>query len=281
MAPRFLHRLPISIFGLMLGFCAACLAAEKITVLLADGRILRGVVDSHTDSHRLWLRRDTERVELASALPWERIVEGHIAGQVVTPDELRLWADRHRAPGRKFRDIPAGPVVVQTPVSVTNAMKPRTLIIDAILAQWDDDVQTDGVRIFVMPVNAGGTIVPVDGEIEFTLVVETDPFSGRPLPNPRRKFHELERRSQLVRRADFSHGAAVYELSFSRMHPDFALEVAPQALVHAKLGVPGTGVFEASDSQVMLREYSCFRDHLQYFTHRRYLMLESGGQPNW
>ena len=154
------------------------------------------------------------------------------------------------------------------------------MVVQGQLAQWDKDAQPDGLRIAVSPLDHQGRIVPIDGHVEFTLVVEQARINGGQSYAKSPQFAEAERFSFVVKREHFSEGGAFYELSFSKMHPDFDPNVASQALLHARLSVPGVGVFEASDAQICLREPSRFRDQLQYYSPGRYLPLESNGQPN-
>jgi len=56
--------------------------------------------------------------------------------------------------------------------------------------------------------------------------------------------------------------------------PEQVFALAPEALVHARLGVPGQGVFSASAVDVCIRGLSRFRDQLQYFQGYRALSRE-------
>ncbi|MFH1923324.1 MAG: hypothetical protein ABIP48_25965, partial [Planctomycetota bacterium] len=71
---------------------------------------------------------------------------------------------------------------------------------------------------------------------------------------------------------------AKYRFPFQAVHPEFDLELAPYAAVHARLSVPGEGVFEATESDVRVRPYSATRDHLQYTTGQRFFPLERTGR---
>lgn len=254
-------------------------AEEIVTVVLADGRTVTGSVDLKTDAQYLWVRRGEEQLDLVSGYPWNQVLEGHVGERKLERSELRSWASSRKQAGRKFAEIaPGAPSDVRlisaaTPSAPVSAVK--TLVVDAELAQWDKDTQTDGLRVFVYPLDAQGNLVPVDGHIELTLAVEREYARADSGFVKVPEFVEADRRTFAVRRAQFAAGPAVYQLPFDRWHPDFEFALAHQALLHARLSVPGQGVFEASDARVCLREFSRFRDQLQYYSPGRYLPLEN------
>lgn len=253
---------------------------EQLTVHLADGRVVTGSVDAKTDAEYLWLRRSAEQFDLVSGYRWELVLEGRTEERTLDHAQLQAWTASRKLPGRKFAEIAAKPGGEIQMVSATVPAAPplppvKTLVVDAELAQWDKDAQTDGLRIMVCPLDAYGNIVPVEGHIEFTLVVQRERvrpgkgYAGEP------RFVEGDRLTFPVRREHFSAGPAFYELPFDRWHPDYQVTLANQGLLHARLSVPGQGVFEASDAQMCLRELSRFREQLQYYTPGRYLPVEN------
>lgn len=282
MSAKKLALVAIAVVSVTIALNERCTAAESVTAILRDGRSVKGVIDIRTDAHHLWLRRTLDGFDLASGFAWTEVLAGRIEDRELDANQLQRWAEENKKPGRPFSQV-ARAQSSNLPSGVQPSAKrarPKTLVIQAQLAQWDKDAQSDGLRIAVSPLDAHGQLVPVDGHVEFTLVVEHERIDGgqRFIKGP--VFPEGERFSFVVSRQDFADGAAFYELAFSKIHPDFDPNIASQALVHARLSVPTVGVFEASDAQVCLRELSCFRDQLQYYTPGRYLPLESTGQPN-
>lgn len=255
------------------------LPEESVTVVLLDGRTVSGAVDLKTDAQYLWLRRTAEQLDLVSGYPWNGVLEGHLRDRTLDHSELRAWASLQRQAGRTFAEIAPGLPSDLRLISAASLPVPvsavKTLVVDAELAQWDKDTQTDGLRVFVYPLDAEGNLVPVDGHVELTLVAEREYARAAPGIVKVPDFVEGDRLTFPVRRAHFTAGPAVYQLPFDRWHPDWELTVAHQALLHARLSVPGRGVFEASDAQVCLRQFSRFRDQLQYYTPGRYLPLEN------
>jgi len=259
-------------------------------------------VDARTNAQQLWLRRASTNFDLVSGFAWQEVIEGQIGDVSLDALQLRDWAIDHKQPGRKFTELPASALdIPSATVADSQSLqacrnctgnfsgdslaaplpaKLRSIAVQAHLAHWDKDAQSDGLRIFVSALDIDGYSVPIDGHIEFTVVVERELINGGQSYARRPDFVIRERKSQLVRRQDFINGTAVYELKFSRFHPDFDPNVSLQGLLFARLSVPGQGVFEASDAQVFLREPSRFRDQLQYYTPGRYLPLESGAQRN-
>jgi hypothetical protein len=236
-------------------------------------------VDKKTDSQYLWLRRSGEQLDLVSGYRWDQVLHGRVADRTVDYSQLKAWASAHKQAGRDLAEIAPGArgevrMVTAAPAAMSMP-RVKSLVVDAELAQWDKDAQTDGLRIFVYPLDAQGQIVPVDGHIELTLAVERE--YTRVVPSYVRgpEFVEGDRRTFPVRREQFSAGPAIYELPLALWHPDFEPTLAQQALLHARLSVPGQGVFEASDAQVCLRQFSRFRDQLQLYTPGRYLPLEN------
>lgn len=272
---------------------AAEVTAEVITVELQNGHVVHGEADQETNENRLWLRRESAGIQLTSGFPWNQVRLVRIGPEVfLGRDFLRAAQDRKSA-GKTYQQIaPAGHATDETPQTQDSnlvlpkpltetfhqqaiARRVKTLYIEAYLAQWDGDPQADGLRIFVYPLAADGELVPVNGQIDLFLLGEIERATGVVGNPPLPQFRELERGSQMVRPGDFARGAAMYELPFRQFHPDFYFDVARQALVHARLGVPGQGVFQASDANVQLRGFSRLRDELQMQTRQRFFPAEN------
>jgi hypothetical protein len=281
--------------GLLLwAFCSkTALAAEPITVELNNGHVVKGDVDEQTDGLRLWLRREVDGIQLASGFAWNQVRRVESGGQVFTGSDFLTNSGATKSAGKTYQQLSyanRGSEQVQ-PAAVEAEMLPRpvseqfhqqaierrvkTLYIEAYLAQWDGDPQTDGLRVFVYPLSADGELVPVNGQIDLFLLGEIERATGV-VGNPTLpQFRELERGSQIVKTGDFARGAAMYQLPFRQFHPDYYFDVARQSLVHARLGVPGQGLFMASDANVQLRGFSRIRDELQMKTPQRFFPTEN------
>ena len=247
-------------------------AAEMIEVELIDGRRISGEWVNRDEVQRVWLMARTPGIEIRSSFLWSdvRSAKPHNAVNSVRK------APERASEGRRPSDKSAH----ETPLVPVHATRVKSLHIEARLAQWDDDVQPDGLQVLVFPRDASGALAAVNGEIELRLLGEIEPYSGGNHDPLTPKFRELERSTSIVRLADFADGAAVYNIPFSQFHPDFDLDVASSAIVHARLGVPGQGAFESSDAQVELRDFSRIRDQLQLHTPQRFFPIESGARWN-
>ena len=277
-------RMATLVYGLSLG-SIPCLGSETLKVALVDGRQVAGQVDSRTDLDRLWIARTEDNVGLASGFLWAEISSGEVGSERLNAEELRRWSVERPIQHPSKLDTTYKPVDKRVAMNVPPNAKPLTssvksLAIRAFVGQWDQDAQSDGLQIFVSPLDKDGRLVPVSGQIDFTLMSEKEAYGGQPISKSHPKFAPIAQFSHKVRASDFANGPAVYHLAFLKQHPDFDPRIATQALLHARLAIPGRGVFEASDAQVSLREYSRFRDQMQLYSRSRYLPLESGGRAN-
>ncbi len=267
-------------------------AAEPITVTLVNGRKVSGEVDRRTNQQRLWLRREEAGIQLKSGLDWSEIRHGLVAGKWQSHDQLRASVldiastaqptdELESFPAPADRELPAVKYRAALPDELGHHATGRvaSLRVDACLGQWDDDAFVDGLLIRVYPLDARGQIVPVNGELTFTLMGQVVPLS---LGSPAQfapQFRELECGHQLVRKSDFMDGPAVYQLAFDRLQPERDVNVDWSALLHARLGVVGQGAFKASAVDVPIRDFSHLRTQLQFYTRQRYAPREIEGIP--
>lgn len=262
--------------------CPLIASAASVDVELTDGNIVTGEVDAQTDAERLWLRREETGVELSSGYAWSQVQAVYQGQRQLTGPEFSETIGALKTPGKSVLDIePAMIPVVADPTAANdcrvNVSRPRveSLRIEAQLARWGSAAATDGLRIFVFPLAADGSLVPVRGQLDLKLFGELRNARGGEYTVLRPEFHELESTGEIVRIQDFAGGPAVYELPFRRFHPDVDFEVATSAVVHARLGIPGLGVFEASADCVPLRNFSPIRDQLQLYEGRRFFRGEN------
>lgn len=258
-------------------------AAPSLVLQFTDGSTAQGEVDSLTDEQKLWLRREEAGIQLRSGYPWSRISGAQHEGRFVVGREFRELAQELATPGKPGRQVaPFPPVpgdaqaVVPASFVAAGTRRPRlvqSLRIEAYLGQWSDDARNDGLWVAIYPLSRDGELVPVDGNLDLTLLGEVEPtLIGRAGPP---EFRELSRSYEMVRSRDFARGAAIYQLPFRMVHPDLHFDIATAALVHARLGVPGQGVFEASFADVPLRDCSRIRDQLQLHTRQRFFPAEN------
>lgn len=236
-------------------------AAEPVGVTLSDGRVVIGTVDNASDDQILWLRTDVDGIAIKSGFDRSRVVHmipiGELNGSLATVVPVT--------------PPPLPPSPYETPAAATpSASRVRTVEVIGFAANWDDEPAIDGVRVLVRPLDAAGRVVPVSGQVDLTLHGQ-DIRRSNVLERQPSVFPELGRISQRIRAADFhAHGVTV-ELPLSQRNPEIDLNLFGEGLLSARLGVPGQGVYQASDAWVMLRPLSILRDQIELFTGRRFL----------
>lgn len=150
-----------------------------------------------------------------------------------------------------------------------------SLAIDAWTANWDADVEVDGLIVEVAPSDAEGLLVPVWGTLEVRLFAQRRAGGKHPEP-----FDMRQRWTERVRPSDFGRGAAAarYRLAFapSASNPEFDGAVARYGAVVVELSVPGQGTYTATASTVRLRPPSPVRDALERATGERFFPGENG-----
>jgi hypothetical protein len=277
--------------------------ATPLTVELASGRRFTAEVDVRTDSHQLWLRWNSPSGYLLRPIDWPRVVRAELDGATYTGRELHeavmlvreTYPISPPAPGiclvqplatgvvpaecphhHGLNGIPPGPMPPPPPFVAAHLFEPprvRSLAIEARVANWDNDVEVDGILLDIYPLDGAGFVVPVRGTIEVELIgEETNPSRSQ------QSFAEAGRWTEQVSPIDFQAYGARYRLPFRQVHPEFDLRWAPKGLVHVRLSVPGEGLFEASRSMVRIRPYSALRDQLQQTTGQRFFASERTGQ---
>ena len=145
----------------------------------------------------------------------------------------------------------------------------QSLMLNVELANWDSDVEVDGLLLHIYPLNRDWVPVAIDGTLQIEVIGQK--FARRRQPT---RFFELARTSHRVRKQDFgpTH-VATYRIPFRTVHPEFQLDVGTYGLVHARLGIPGQGSFEAS-VQTRLRTFDPVRDQLQLERGKRFFASE-------
>jgi len=262
--------------------------SDMVSVYLASGRTFEAALDAKTDAARLWLRFGRGGAEVLRPIRWDRVVRAKVAGKTLS------GADLHRLVVQIRQDTPVQPIVSATSKNIVMVGSPKatwsepnhaakearqrktprvvSLAIDATAANWDDDVEVDGLLVHVYPLDAEGETVSVHGTLQVNLKAEKNGV-GRPRP----RFVEAGYWSQRVRPDDFGSRGAVYRLQFQGIHPEFDASVASLGAVHARLAVPGQGTFEATAAMVQIRPYSVVRDHRWQTTGRRFFADERTG----
>ncbi len=262
---------------------------KSISVEVASGRTFGGQLDARTDAVQLWLRSGRGSAVLLRPIQWDRVVQVHVAGQDLSGEEFQRIVNKVKpeAPAPKQTTARQNEIVIKgstrsggfLSVTGTPPRKPparprvRSLAVEAVVANWDADVEVDGLLVYVYPLDGTGAVVPARGTLQFDLTGQRDSVFRR-----WQLFSTLGRWSRRVRVEDFGVDGAVYRLPFQGVHPEFDLTVAPRGALHARLSLPGQGTFETTESMVRIRPYSAVRDQLQLSTGRRFFPQERTGR---
>lgn len=243
-----------------------------ITVTLASGRQFRGEVDSRTTVTQLWLRCGSATAHVLRPVDWGRVVRAEAGATRWTAAEFKQAV----LSGNPFSDertaVPGAAVpAMSPPVSAPAVERPhpsdvpppagpiQAVDVAAELGQWSAGTETDGLLVSITPKDSSGAAAAVDGTLELSL----DGQRFVPLLTDANQFPELARWTQRVSAADFADGTATYRLPFQALHPDFNVDLGSLGLVHARLTVPGQGVFEATTGPTLVRQLNPVRDRRQ------------------
>lgn len=275
-------------------------AAAPLTVALASGRRFTAELDRRTDDTQLWLRWKGRAGHVLRPIDWTCVEWAELDGDIFTGRELReaLAVLREALPPAPFAAgmaeerltdnpsplgagsgglAPASPCLPPPPAWVAaHQFEPprvRSVAIEARVANWDGDVEADGLVLDIFPLDGAGFVLPVRGTIQVELIgEEAGPTRSR------QPYAVLGRWTEQVCPVDFHAYGARYKLPFRQVHPEFDLRWASKGLVHVRLSVPGEGVFETSQSMVRVRPHSAIRDHLEQATGQRFFAQERTGR---
>ena len=273
----------------------------EVTLELASGRRFRGQIDAQSGPHALVLRREAPGLTLWRPIAWERIVAAEALGRPVSLEELQQWAlqvressprGAARQANRPSADKAPLPSSTPPPMAVTSSVSPadeqsrlNTVVqlgLDAYVANWDGDVEVDGLVVEIVPRAADGTIVPVSGTLEVELFgLQRRVFSQAPRSGGD-TLERIERWTRAVRPEEAGPAGYRYTLPFGAVHPELHADWLAwwYGLAHVRLSVPGQGVFEASRDGVRLRPWSPVRDRLERAGMGRMLPSERLGRTD-
>jgi hypothetical protein len=226
-------------------------------------------------------------VSITRPIEWGRIVKALVAEQAIDPAKVREVALSMRAEDSVFK-VQERTVVRESEAQAPNQLaeplveQPRvtSVTFDARLANWDWDVETDGLIVEIYPISADGYLAPARGTVEIELfapqkrVFQHAPLSGGDT------LERVERWTRSLDAADFGASGARLKLPFGAVQPEFDLDWIGVGLVHVRLVVPGDGVFEDSLDGLRIRPYAPLRDRLEMNTGRRFLPTEGLGRRN-
>lgn len=247
-------------------FIASSQGAESIRVKLASGRTFEGFVDTRTDTERLWLRFEGEATLLYRPISWDRIEAVEHQGRDLSVEQLKRDSAQLKSKGNlnvpeEAQQTEPRRDAIETDAEAAQQMlaapEPvRSLDIDASIANWDNDYEVDGIRVYLYPLDGFGGVVPTRGTVQVKLV------GVRPASLPARysfprgePFPTLGTWTKQLSEATFGPNGAVIDLPFTSHYPSKELDLGAYGTVVARLVIPGRGVFEARADVVRIRPY--------------------------
>lgn len=263
---------------------AAAISEKQLTVTLHDGRQFRGQIGETSNSDQLVLRFVGDGITVWRPIAWNHIARAEVADRHITGAQLHkivveILTARNDNPFDADDQSPSAlpePTEFVSPVPgfypIASGVPPaprrppplsvRSLRIEAAVANWDADVEVDGLVLEILPLDQWGDIVPINGTVTAELIGNRPAalrtryvyHRGHPFPRLGRWTHRLQ--------ADRPESYRV-QLPFRAAHPEFDFDLAAWAVVHARLVVPGQGVFETTADLVRIRPFSPIRDWRQ------------------
>ena len=272
----------------------------SVTIEVTNGRRWEGFIDTKSTDEELVLRFEKGSAVLWRAVPWHDVLAAKVGGKSLPVVQLKTTfrplatsakskterAKLNRSHGTEPNGSQASPSDLLPPFPKENPTEkpplvpPRVIHVacDALLANWDGDVEADGLVIHLQPVDQYQQLAVATGTLEVELfTLQARAFHHAP-NNRGRSVEPIIRWAQSVNVSDYSNRGAVIRLPFQAAHPEFDDSLGAYGLVHIKFSAPGSGVFEQSIDGVRIRPWSPLRDYLQMDTGRRFLPHEGTGR---
>jgi hypothetical protein len=253
---------------------SADLTVESLVVETKRGRVYTGHVDPTTTRTALAVRIGGSGMYLVRRVSWQDVALVRLDGRETSVSDLMRRLDEQGwpslveelpAPDDSRAEKPAvytGQAAAPTPIV-------RSISVEAVLGKWTSGAEDDGILLRVYPLDSDGNVVPASGTLDVDVIGQRG-YNRRGTP----VFPRLVRWSTRVNPQDFGARGAVYRVPFQALHPEFNLELSDLGTVHARLSVPGHGVFDDTVSTMRLRPLSPSRDYLQQYTGDRFFPEE-------
>lgn len=292
------HFLLATLLGVLACTSSQAQAPVSATIETTTGRRWEGFVDAKSTADELVLRFEKGSAVLWRPIPWQEVLSAKIDGKSLAVIELQATyrglatAAKSKAERAKLNRPSAPPngsaspsdllphAPADQPLERAPLIPSRVIYIscDALLANWDGDVEADGLVIHLQPVDQFQNLAVATGTLEVELfTLQARAFHHAP-QNRGRSVEPILRWAQSVNVIDYTNRGAVIRLPFQAAHPEFDDSLGAYGLVHVKFSVPGSGVFEQSIDGVRIRPWSPIRDYLQMDTGRRFLPHEGTGR---
>lgn len=264
-------------------------AAERMTVVFKTGRSVKVQLDPRTDEAKLWLEFGSGRTHVTRSVGWDEVASIYSGDQTLSPEAVRQMAQTQIVHPEKGARSPM-PLSENPrpdtndsrndPLPTWNVMtRPRLQAVrfDAVLANWDADVEMDGLLVQVQPLSWIGQPMNVCGilNVELWSMKRIQQDSA---PHSRGRSLEVVGRWSTSIRTSSDDTDPWIQLPFQARHPEFDFNWSSMGLVHLELVVPGQGVFHHTEDGIRIRPFAPLRDALQRQTGERFLPTELTGR---
>ncbi len=263
----------LTVGGILRGSPPCAFGGDLVRAQTQDGKISTGEVDAETDDNLLWLRLTAPSIVVKHGIRWSVISKISHADRQFSAAEFRPVAEKLKSAvpadifSPKATDRVGKPDVESNRGKTVPSRRVQSIRIETVAANWDADVELDGLELWVIPVTADGGVLPVEGMLSVQLIGQNYARRGPAYPT-------IGRWSRRVRIADYDDfRGALYRLPFQTVNPEFDLDFGWSGIVNCRLSESGHGNFEAS-RDVRVRTSSSLRDQLQLRTHRRFFPSE-------
>ena len=284
MSPKNPHKIRVSLVSVVLIMTAWCSAGasaeERVSVTTKSGRTFRGVVDAKTDDAKLWIRSGTAVAQITRPIAWTRIESVNYDGRDFDASSFQKIAKDLMTAAPKLPRITTSVDVASGEHSQAElARAPRSLYITAFAANWDNDVEVDGLIVTIFPRDDYGELVASRGSLEVELITEMSRIRETITQGESRvRNARIGRWVRAVRVEDYGPLGASYKLPFEAVHPEFSRRVIDFSLVNARFSIPGEGMLSASTTAVRIRPLSPTRDRLENRGGGRFFPIERTGR---
>jgi len=267
-------------------------AQPQLVVQVTSGREFSGEMDEASSPQQLVIRSSHGGVTVTRSIDWQRIVTAKLDGNPIKIAQLQELAREAGAKARiKARPSRGAKVTMRgltaksepLPAPQPPQMPPpqaTTVAFDSAIANWDADVETDGLVIDLAAVDANGYLVPADGTLQVELFAPQRRVFQHASQSGGDTLELVERWTRAVTAEDFGPSGARIRLPYGAVHPELEPDwlASSYGLVHVQLAMPGHGVFEDSRDGVRIQPWAPNRDNLEMNTGRRFLPTERLGR---
>jgi hypothetical protein len=250
---------------------------QEVIVTLKHGRPLHAAaVDARTSAEHLWIRYGGGRSVIRRRIHWNDIRQILRGNRSINAEEARELAavSEEQKPAANQEHPPAKRQPTRRPESRIRSNRVTQFQFDAYLANWDRDVESDGLRLHLLPSNAAGQLQPVNGTLRVELLAERHAKYHHVHRERGLQLQRVDRWNLPVRRSQFTGEGLTISLPFRAAHPEHDTRWSNHGLVHVQLIVPGQGIYERSLDGIRVRPFAPLRDALELESHRRFLPTE-------